>query len=166
MALQIFLSRCPAGERDTFSPPGVVAPKRAKLNAQVGPAVESRPNRRAVLAGLGCASAASFVAGRVFGEAPIEPLRAFLALHFTHPDTVAWLGEAYLSAESGERDRTALEWAVFGDVIQAPSNAMTQAVAERIAADFRAADMVAVRGWGLARTEARLCALAALVDLA
>jgi hypothetical protein len=136
------------------------------MNAQVGPAVASRPNRRAVLAGLGCTSAAPFVAGRVFCDVPIEPLRAFLVLHFTHPDAIAWLGEAYLSAEPGERDRTALERAVFGDMIHGPLNAMTQAVAKRIAADFRAADMIAVRGWGLARTEARLCALAALVGLA
>jgi len=136
------------------------------VKAHAGPTAASRPRRRAVLVGFAAAAVAPFAAGGWFDERPVESLGSFLARCFTHPDTAAWLGESYLSAAPAEKDQATLERAVFGDMTLVSLSAMTQAVAERVAADFRTADMVAVHGWILARTEARLCALASLADLA
>ena len=81
------------------------------------------------------------------------------------------IGLAYLKVAPDEEDpailqrriRTAIS-AVIEPGDSATSASLTRALGDQIRRDFAKGDIVAVRGWMLARTEARLCALMALMS--
>lgn len=79
------------------------------------------------------------------------------------------LGRAYLRTTPQERDATALVWLLLPDRAErARFSRMSEAerreaLRARVREDFRAGRVTQVEGWVLARTEARLCALRALV---
>jgi hypothetical protein len=77
------------------------------------------------------------------------------------------LGARYLRMAPEEADGAALAAELFSHLAEQPGTAIQFAeigrtLAERRERDFAAGDTVIVGGWILARTEARLCALAAL----
>ena len=73
----------------------------------------------------------------------------------------AVIGREYLSAYPAESDLDAL--LRHFDEIAGHSN-LRSAIAARLRKDFEDRDTVRLRGWILARTEARLCAICALLD--
>jgi hypothetical protein len=87
--------------------------------------------------------------------------------HFFRRDLHAavHVGRTYLKSAPSERSEERL-WEMVLDTPlgDAPDNIqdITARVRVRRARDFREGDLVAIDGWLLARTEARLCALAAL----
>lgn len=75
-------------------------------------------------------------------------------------DAAIQLGKRYLKKHPELGPLQKLERQVFGG--SATSNeARTRVIAEHIERDFVAGDVVAIKGWRLARTEAVLCALIA-----
>ncbi|HXV59889.1 MAG TPA: hypothetical protein VEK15_04280 [Vicinamibacteria bacterium] len=74
------------------------------------------------------------------------------------------IGQAYLSRVPAENDVQLLSEHLFSDIewdILLHGN-LREAVAHRVREDFRKERVVRLRGWGLALTEARLCALFAI----
>jgi hypothetical protein len=68
------------------------------------------------------------------------------------------VGEAYLAEHAGEADERKLL-----SLLELPSGLAPEALRERLGAavrlDYERSQLVAVEGWYLSRTEARLCAL-------
>jgi hypothetical protein len=74
------------------------------------------------------------------------------------------IGEACLKAlPAVEASKGCLTRAIFGDVRDADTRALVQAIRERSRADFRDGRIVTVDGWMLSLTETRVYALAALL---
>jgi hypothetical protein len=119
-------------------------------------------DRRALIFSL-IAVLGSELRDRVPFEKRITQLgRTHNAFRFREPEAAAWLGRTYLAMVPSDRDPIALEKAVYGKPLPASRTAMEKRLAENIERDFLIGNMVAVGGWCLARTEARLCALSAL----
>jgi hypothetical protein len=130
----------------------------------------TRLPRRAVLAGLaGVAAAAAVGAGwlstRLRTDAWIgvrhRPLGTVPA-----DEALVPLGQAYLADHPGEADADALVASVpalDGATSRADVVAALPAIAPAAAAEIEAGDLVTVRGWRLARSEARVAAAAALL---
>ena len=77
------------------------------------------------------------------------------------------IGLRYLALAPDEADRTALASALFSGFSESPASPiefteLRSTLAAQRDRDFAAGDTVVIGGWILARTEARLCALAAL----
>jgi hypothetical protein len=77
------------------------------------------------------------------------------------------IGLRYLAMAPEEADRALLAAELFSGYSDAPSNPiefdrLRQTLAARRERDFAAGDTVVIGGWILARSEARLCALATL----
>ncbi|MBJ3774117.1 hypothetical protein [Acuticoccus mangrovi] len=123
------------------------------------------PTRRAALGWL--AAGASLLTGRV-AAAPASPERRLARLAGSRR-AAGRIGRAYL-ADRGGADLSALmaeieaRTALSSDAVMRLS---PDALAARLAVakreDFERRDTVAVEGWVLSGTEARLCALATLV---
>ncbi|MBW7837926.1 MAG: hypothetical protein H3C28_14970 [Sphingomonadales bacterium] len=112
-------------------------------------------DRRQALIGLSIVSAlASAGVAAEIGEAmdPALPPAAYLK----HAVSAHILGQAYLQQAPEEADAQALNRLVGGDSVT------RETLRARIARDLEAGDLVNVAGCFMARTEARLCALAAL----
>lgn len=73
------------------------------------------------------------------------------------------VGRAYLRRRPHETDRRFLEMAIFGRPRPSDPARLGRLIAAGTADDFASGHVVAVDGWILAATEARLCALAALL---
>ena len=70
------------------------------------------------------------------------------------------IGRLYLSAHPEEANVSLLQGALFGDMGGAWDDRRAALAWEKAGqADFRAARLVALEGWWLAQSEARLCAL-------
>jgi len=106
--------------------------------------------RRALLLGIPAACAL---------PAP-RPARAALLDLFDNPARATALGRAYLATFPTAPDADALAAAVMDGIPASPD--LRQAVAARIRADYAASRIECLDGWLLSRTEARLCAIAAL----
>lgn len=122
--------------------------------------VSQGTNRRAVLRGLGSVLIAGAFSGFAAGRGATS---ALVLGSIVNPDSAAVIGRAVLNAQLVESDASALASILFPagpDAAKVPDWALASLVA-RIRADFAASDMVAVQGWALSRTEARLCALVA-----
>ena len=77
-------------------------------------------------------------------------------------DSAAHIGRAYLAKHEDERDVDVLR-AHLGDLVsQSGGDGLAERAGARIREDFATGRTVQVDGWLLSRTEARLCALAAL----
>jgi len=127
--------------------------------------------RRAFIATITAAATALF-AGRPSGAAPPRPLHADAARlleAFRQRESAAAVGRAYLATRPEERDAPRLAGAVSRDLRDGGCDPATgdradlrRAVSGRVRQDFADGRTVTVDGWVLSRTEARLCALAAL----
>jgi hypothetical protein len=106
--------------------------------------------------------------GRSPRTAPSAPLRAL-----AQPGLLTLLGDArrvrdigvqYRASHPAERDATALRAALLaGTPGDAPAAALPGLLDAQVRDDFAAGRTVVVRGWVLARTEARQCALFSLL---
>jgi hypothetical protein len=88
---------------------------------------------------------------------------------FSRPESAAAVGRAYLSGHPADADEIRLAADLADalrsrgcDPLTAPPARLRAAIADQIRADFASGQVVSVEGWVLSRSEARLCALAAL----
>jgi hypothetical protein len=129
-----------------------------------------RYSRRAFLAasllgGGALVAGGSAIAVRWTGE---RTVRRLLGL-FTDRAALRPVGAAYLKAVPAESDRAKLERLLLQDLglearFASPEE-LGRLVADRIRDDFAEDRVAQVEGWVLSRTEARLCALAALASV-
>ena len=130
-----------------------------------------RLSRRTVLAGLAAGIVGTAIGLRLYwpgGDLAREARR--LAGMLRHPDSAARLGRLYLDERPREADATLLVTligAARGPALPPPSPTTDEALRadleERIRNDFILGNTVAVDGWLLSLTEARLCALVSLL---
>jgi hypothetical protein len=128
-------------------------------------------SRRTVLAGLAAGIVGAAIGLRLYwsgGNVKREARR--FADMLQHPDSAAWLGRLYLDGRPREADAALLVTligAARGPVLPpaAPNTeeALRASLEARIRNDFISGNMVAVDGWLLSITEARLCALVSLL---
>lgn len=92
-----------------------------------------------------------------------------LAGTFHHPDSAAAIGRTYLRQYPAEAEVRHLASEIERDLDclgcrlpRADEASLRDAVRERVRRDFAEGVVVSVDGWVLSRTEARLCAIAAL----
>ena len=120
------------------------------------------PTRREVLRGLATALAALPLA------AAFRALRSGAVTGDPNLDIAPWnrgapLGRAYLARVPGEARRDRLESALLERIGPEPDpRTLGDDLRRAIVEDFTSGDTVQLGGWVLARTECRLCALAAL----
>jgi hypothetical protein len=129
-----------------------------------------RFTRRTFLAGLAAGIVGAAIGLRLYwsgGSAARDAQR--LAGLLTHADSAALLGRLYLAGHPREADATRLvtligaaAGAALTPISAATDEALRAGLEERIRTDFIAGDRVAVGGWLLSITEARLCALVSL----
>ena len=86
---------------------------------------------------------------------------AELTHFFRHPNSARHVGQAYLRLNPEEADLSHLLEILGANTAQPPLRPMLLA---QLRQDFEAGRMVNVQGWMLAQTEARLCAVAALLE--
>ena len=91
----------------------------------------------------------------------VAEAECLLAALFTNRRSAAIVGQVYLQEHPEEADVEAL-FGKIGAAHLSPKE-RTPVIAGQIRADFAAGRVVTADGWVLARTEARLCALAALL---
>lgn len=110
--------------------------------------------RRGLIRGL-CFAGSSLIAARWIGAMPAKggPLVPQGAERWALSRGVRVIGEHYLAVHPQEASRERLRALLPAD----PGD-----LARRVRRDFAADDLVSVRGWLLARTECRACALAVL----
>ena len=130
-----------------------------------------RVSRRTVLAGLAAGIVGAAIGLRLYwpgGSVTREARR--LADMLRHRDSAARLGRLYLDEKPREADTTLLVTligAARGPALPPPSPATDEALRadleDRIRNDFTYGNTVAVDGWLLSLTEARLCALVSLL---
>jgi hypothetical protein len=121
-----------------------------------------RHDRRVFLARalvLGSAAGAALLLGRCGGPARMSP--AELADLLAGNEAVKRLGRDYLAAHAQESTEAGLMEALAstggGESLASP-----EALALQIRKDYEEGRTVSISGWVLSRTEARLCALAAV----
>ena len=78
---------------------------------------------------------------------------------FSRPADARRVGFLYLAQTPSENDPELLWSAVFGSTGASDHSKCRSILQERIAHDFRSMNIVKLRGWLFARSEARLCAL-------
>ncbi len=117
--------------------------------------------------GLPRAARASAASGK--GRSP-DPLAAKLAGLFTHNDSAILVGREYLRTVPGEADAQLLVQLICGssssrraELVAAGPERCLEVLVLQQREDFERGRTVRLRGWVLAETEVRLCALAALV---
>jgi hypothetical protein len=118
--------------------------------------------RRRVLAFL--ASACGGVASWASARSDTASLHSRLVALFTDPGSARTIGLAYLrTVGEAEASPERLVQAISGasEAVMASSE-LKRVIGARIRSDFAEGAIVTVDGWMLSRTEARLCALAAL----
>jgi hypothetical protein len=130
-----------------------------------------RVSRRTVLAALAAGIFGAAVGLRLYwpGGNVTREARRFAGM-LRHPDSAAWLGRLYLEVNPREADMAQLVrliGAARGPALPPASPTTDEALRadldERIRNDFIYGNMVAVDGWLLSLTEARLCALVSLL---
>lgn len=129
-----------------------------------------RRNILLLFGGIVAALPVAHVAARLWPEGtPAAAAPVDLLAWFAEPQEIRDIGEAYLARADGEPDLASLiegmpplfapDGGLRADLSAAEAHARFD---ERVARDFERGDVVTVDGWVLARTEARLCAMAAL----
>jgi hypothetical protein len=127
--------------------------------------------RRTFLAGLAAGIVGAAIGLRLYwsgGGATRDALR--LAGVLRHPDGAVLLGRLYLAGHPQEADAARLSTLIAAaldpaltPVSSATDEALRAGLEEKIRTDFTSGEMVAVDGWLLSVTEARLCALVSLL---
>jgi hypothetical protein len=125
-----------------------------------------RLTRRGFLTGLATGIVGAALGLRLYwthGRTPVEAAR--LARLLPHADSAARLGQRYLEDAPQEADAMRLV-ALIGIAPAAGKSdaALREHLETRIRQDFIDGATVTVDGWLLSRTEARLCALVALMQ--
>jgi hypothetical protein len=130
-----------------------------------------RVTRRTVLAGLAAGIVGAAVGLRLYrsgGDALPEAAR--LAGMLPHADSAARLGRRYLHGKPREADAATLVTLISSargpalpPISATTDEALRADLDERIRHDFIIGNTVAVDGWLLSITEARLCALVSLL---
>lgn len=116
-------------------------------------------DRRGLLAAVAAAAAAALLP-----KPAAAALQATLARRIARVGAEASeVGARYLRAEPTEADLAALE-ARLAERLHAARGGLPMRLAEAARADFRRGDVVLVDGWVLSRTEARVCAVAHLIE--
>ena len=105
-----------------------------------------------VAGGVFAFTGTSLLTARSISATPPEGLQRL----FGNIDQIRKLGDAYLSANPGERDIGALQ------ALTVPAEDLRLA-ADAIGTDFATGNVVQLDGWILSRTEARHCALYSLL---
>jgi hypothetical protein len=126
-------------------------------------------SRRDTLIACGALAAVGVWPGLAAGD-PGGAKAGALRLALRSPESARVVGRAYLATHPDEADPVQLLAAIEAaggigrSVARQPidATALARAVAEAVRDDFLDRRTVRVDGWVLARTEARLCALAAL----
>lgn len=98
-------------------------------------------------------------------QEPAELARAVLNALAPHGDrgALSSIGARYIACHPKEADLQRLCRVLVGDL--RPSDPeLRRSVTSRIRADFASKDVAQVDGWILSKTEARICALASLVE--
>ena len=98
------------------------------------------------------------------GSTALQPDRRLLEQLFAHPDNARMLGRFYLASTQGSSARAAerAELARMLRQLQPGTTAeLRGTLRARIRDDFAEGNIVLVRGWYLARTEATICSLLA-----
>ncbi len=131
-----------------------------------------RFTRRTFIAGLAAGIVGAALGLRLYwsGGSPAHEARR-LADVLRHPDSAALLGRLYLDGNPREADAARLVTLIGASpgpalppVSVATDEALRASLEERIRNDFINGDTVAVDGWLLSITEARLCALVSLLQ--
>lgn len=99
-----------------------------------------------------------------------DPLALKLAKFFIHKDSAAVVGREYLRSVPGEEDARLLvdlicsgQAAGRANLVGADLKELREWLRHQQCQDFEHGRIVKVQGWILSETEARLCALAALI---
>jgi hypothetical protein len=87
---------------------------------------------------------------------------AFVNSLFSRLPDARRIGSLYLSQTPSENNRELLWSGIFGSTSARDRVQCRSVLAERITSDFRSMNIVKLRGWVFARSEARLCALSCL----
>jgi hypothetical protein len=127
--------------------------------------------RRTTLAAGAAAAALSGLPASAAGLGATGGRAAALVAALRSPASAAAIGAAYLRAFPADADAELLATALGADATIGPRldadrpdpEGLALAVAQAVRADFVHRRTVKLDGWVMARTEARLCALAALV---
>lgn len=131
-----------------------------------------RVSRRTVLAALAAGIVGAAIGVRLYwpGGSVTRDARRFAAI-LRHPESAAWLGRYYLEVNPREADAALLVTligAARGPALPPASpttgKALRESLEARIRNDFIFGNTVAVDGWLLSITEARLCALVSLLQ--
>ena len=130
-----------------------------------------RVSRRTVIAGLAAGIVGTAIGVRLYWPGGDNARAAGrLADMLRHPDSAARLGRLYLDEKPREADTALLVrliGAARGPALPPPSPTTDEALRadleERTRNDFILGNTVAVDGWLLSLTEARLCALVSLL---
>jgi hypothetical protein len=124
-----------------------------------------RITRRGFLAGLAAGIVGAAIGLRLHwsgGGATGDAMR--LAGVLQHPDSAARLGRLYLDGTPREADAARLVTLIGAAPVSVTTDeALRASLDERIRNDFINGNTVAVDGWLLSITEARLCALVSLL---
>jgi hypothetical protein len=91
-----------------------------------------------------------------------KSLDCFRAL-FTDPGPPGHIGRHYLQSFSQETNCAFLKSAIIGETQLQDPRQLRTLLAQKREHDFRTGDIAIVDGWVLSRTEARVCALMALL---
>ena len=113
-----------------------------------------RLSRRAFLIAIGGAGVGAATAWRLFEDES----DGVLSNVFDHSEAARAVGEAYLAAHPDEADEQVLR-RLLGLTPGEVGDADLQRLRAAVHVDYERSELVAVEGWYLSRTEARLCAL-------
>jgi hypothetical protein len=104
-------------------------------------------------------------------DGSVDPLPAKLVSFFSHKESAKQVGLEYLKSTPMEADVHLLTRLIcsFNEeyrekLLQSDSKRLRDLLRQRLCIDFEKDDVVTVNGWILAATEARLCALTALLS--
>ena len=123
--------------------------------------------RRALLAGVGLAGLLPNLFGRWTPAAETAPTSVTLLAGLAGRADAVAVGRAYLSQAGHDGSAAALSADLMrelGTDAQTSNARLNRRINDLCRRDFAAGNVVSIDGWLLARTEAGLCILAALVD--
>lgn len=109
---------------------------------------------------------AARTAGPAFDASVPGELTDAVADLLQHPQSAAIIGEAYLALVDHENSAAELSRRLLQGIATSKERIDARILLERIRSDFAEGDVVKLDGWLLSRTEARICALYALLEAA
>jgi hypothetical protein len=149
--------------------------KKVELDRQIEPGDRRSLDRRAFLAGSGAivAALAAPALASLFGCDRRPTLAQALVGFYSDPASAARIGRAVLAAVPAEATAEAVVAALAGDrraeleaLAASDPGALRALLQKQHRSDFEDGRTVSIDGWVLSRTEARLCAVAALAGRA